>query len=221
MIFNMGGGGVVPKYNKDAETITPGTSDQVIPLGTYLRGDLTIAGDANLIPEKLPRDLNLFNVQGTRQPEYGLYVWKKLTAQGGDFVDFVVSDSESAYPDGGTQDGYWYEKVSERITPEMFGCTKMAIDKVVFSSINSISTFNHSLGTQPTIGIVLTDPSKTIRGNGLITGGFYGDLGCGCTVKSYGAKNATISLTPTSFTIDGGRDVYTVSGVEYTVITMA
>ncbi|MDD7602315.1 MAG: hypothetical protein PUK54_06925 [Firmicutes bacterium] len=29
----------------------------------------------------------------------------------GDFVDFVVSDSETAYPDGGTQDGYWYERV--------------------------------------------------------------------------------------------------------------
>ena len=31
----------------------------------------------------------------------------------GDFVDFVVSDSESAYPDGGTQGGYWCEKVQE------------------------------------------------------------------------------------------------------------
>lgn len=26
------------------------------------------------------------------------------------FISYVVSDSESAYPDGGTQDGYWYEK---------------------------------------------------------------------------------------------------------------
>ena len=27
-----------------------------------------------------------------------------------DFVDYVVSDSPTAYPDGGEQDGYWYEK---------------------------------------------------------------------------------------------------------------
>ena len=79
MIFNMGGGGVVPKYNKDAETITPGTSDQVIPVGTYLRGDLTIAGDNDLVPEKLPEDLNLFGVQGTRKINNGLYAWTKNT----------------------------------------------------------------------------------------------------------------------------------------------
>lgn len=28
----------------------------------------------------------------------------------GNFLDFVVSDSPTAYPDGGTQDGYWYER---------------------------------------------------------------------------------------------------------------
>ena len=43
----------------------------------------------------------------------GTYVWKKLSAQGGTFIDFVVSDSTNAYPDGGTQGGYWYEKVQE------------------------------------------------------------------------------------------------------------
>lgn len=77
MIFNMGSGGVVPKYNRDAETITPGTENIVIPLGTYMRGDLTIAGDSDLIPEKIPSDVNLFGVQGTRPPDYGLNVWNK------------------------------------------------------------------------------------------------------------------------------------------------
>ena len=51
--------------------------------------------------------------QGGLDPETlktGIYVWKKLTAEGGDFVDFVVNDTETAYPDGGMQDGYWYEK---------------------------------------------------------------------------------------------------------------
>lgn len=27
-----------------------------------------------------------------------------------EFIEFVVSDISTAYPDGGTQDGYWYEK---------------------------------------------------------------------------------------------------------------
>ena len=39
----------------------------------------------------------------------GLYVWKKLTAQGGDLIYFVVSDNETTYPDGGMQGGYYYE----------------------------------------------------------------------------------------------------------------
>ena len=42
----------------------------------------------------------------------GAFVWSKLTAEGGDFVDFVVSSDEAAYPNGGTQDGYWYERVN-------------------------------------------------------------------------------------------------------------
>ena len=39
----------------------------------------------------------------------GSHVWKKLTADGGDFIDFVVSNSQTAYPNGGYKDGYWYE----------------------------------------------------------------------------------------------------------------
>ena len=42
----------------------------------------------------------------------GQYVWKQLTAQNGDFVAFVTADDEGSYPNGGTQDGYWYERVT-------------------------------------------------------------------------------------------------------------
>ena len=45
----------------------------------------------------------------------GQYVWKKLTAQNGTFVDYVTADSADAYPNGGMQDGYWYELVKEGI----------------------------------------------------------------------------------------------------------
>lgn len=40
----------------------------------------------------------------------GEYVWKKLTAEGGDFVTFVPSNDPAAYPSGGVhKDGFWYE----------------------------------------------------------------------------------------------------------------
>ena len=52
----------------------------------------------------------LNEIQGLPGGQQGAYVWKKLTAEGGDFVDFVVNDTETAYPDGGMQDGDWYEK---------------------------------------------------------------------------------------------------------------
>lgn len=42
----------------------------------------------------------------------GAYVWKQLTAEGGDFVAYVTADDSASYPDGGTQDGYWYELVN-------------------------------------------------------------------------------------------------------------
>ena len=48
----------------------------------------------------------LLKVLGDRE---GQFVWKKLTAQNGTFVDYVTADSADAYPNGGTQDGYWYE----------------------------------------------------------------------------------------------------------------
>lgn len=75
MIINMGGGGVVPIKNLDATIIIPGSEDQVIPFGTYLIGDLIIAGDVNLVPENIPQGVNLFGVQGTRPFNIGVNVW--------------------------------------------------------------------------------------------------------------------------------------------------
>lgn len=39
------------------------------------------------------------------------YVWGKYTASGGDLLDYVYSMDSSAYPDGGTQGGYYYKIV--------------------------------------------------------------------------------------------------------------
>ena len=85
----------------------------------------------------------------------GMYVWKKLTAQGGDFVDFVISDEESAYPDGGTQDGYWYEKVVE-------GVTGIEIYNVTPTSNTTTITINHNLGVAPSKVFVMSKSLPTI-----------------------------------------------------------
>ena len=66
--FNSGNGigltGNIP--SKGAATITPSTANQTISAGQYLSGTQTILGDADLVASKLPEDVNLFGVQGTR-----------------------------------------------------------------------------------------------------------------------------------------------------------
>ena len=44
------------------------------------------------------------------------YVWGKYTASGGDLLDYVYSTDISAYPDGGTQGGYYYKGVKPTLT---------------------------------------------------------------------------------------------------------
>lgn len=44
------------------------------------------------------------------------YVWGKYTASGGDLLDYVYSTDSSAYPDVGTQGGYYYKIVRPVLT---------------------------------------------------------------------------------------------------------
>lgn len=44
------------------------------------------------------------------------YVWGKYTASVGDLLDYVYSTNSSAYPDGGTQGGYYYKIVRPVLT---------------------------------------------------------------------------------------------------------
>lgn len=85
----------------------------------------------------------------------GLYVWKKLSAKGGTFIDYVVSDSTDAYPDGGTQGGYWYEKVKNF----MFGLTKEAHGSFIPSSNSKSYSITHNLGSKPKFIVIYTDAS--------------------------------------------------------------
>lgn len=50
---------------KAAETFTPTTADQTIPIGKYLTGVQTIKGDANLLAENIKEGVTIFGIVGT------------------------------------------------------------------------------------------------------------------------------------------------------------
>ena len=76
------------------------------------------------------------------------------------FIDYVVSDDSSAYPDGAEQDGYWYEKVVEGISGIDYGT-------VTLTAQTKTITFAHSLKTVPTRAIVVPIDYASV-GNKLI-----------------------------------------------------
>lgn len=119
----------------------------------------SVNGSSNLmLPSAMPDAISLLN--------NGLYVWKKLTAQGGDFADFVVSDSEIAYPDGAVHtDGYWYEKFDNStlipgniregidiwgvVGTLVEGVTGIDFGEATLASASETVTVNHALGVAP------------------------------------------------------------------------
>lgn len=81
----------------------------------------------------------LYTNQGTGSFTFG--------ADSTEFLDYVVSDDPTAYPDGGMQDGYWYEKVSE-ITGIDYG-------EVTLTSAAAEITINHNLKVKPKYCLLL------------------------------------------------------------------
>ena len=169
--------------------------------------------------------LQIKNTLGGGKPE-GLYVWKKLSAQGGDFIDYIVSDKETAYPDGGEKGGYWYEKVGDGLDLSKIGFNKYAIDEFTPTSNQEPTqyhmgyyghTFNHSLGEVPKFAILLCPYLMTaqIYGNtqfivSAVTGIYYpgasGWIGfCNFVFTGTSAKSRL-----------GGNNISDVDGIAYT-----
>lgn len=171
---------------------------------------------------------NVLGLPSQESLKHGAYVWKKLTAEGGDFVDFAVSDSPTAYPDGGEQGGYWYEKVVEEITPEMFGCTKMAVDTFTFASATYCTTeLSHSLGEKPKVLLIMTAGELSLNNElkysfSCLTGTYVevntSDAFYSTSNRAITLANSTITLTSTTFKKQNRN--YS-AGKEYIVITMA
>ena len=150
-----------------------------------------------------------------------------------EFIDYIVSDKETAYPDGGEKDGYWYEKVvGDGLTPEMFGCTKMAIDKYTFASQTAIDVgIPHSLGVAPKYVFIFsysTDlpplSSYLIEYFGRCPGDSNGGTTQGWIIYSSSGEWRYRSLefyNNKSVVKSNANYYYWLTGVEYTVVTMA
>ena len=150
-----------------------------------------------------------------------------------EYKGYIVSDKETAYPDGGEKGGYWYEKVSEGITPEMFGCTKMAVDTFTLTSDTVGSEYNisHSLGTKPKYFIIIGDFSgvskstydiiSVMGANHNLSGSVnHANLSYwrNSMVETYYVSLSQISTA--EFRVNDPSDHFK-ANVKYTVITMA
>ena len=122
------------------------------------------------IKDQSPLLAQLVDLVSSKYKAEGLYVWKKYEYNSassvvGDFIEYVVSDTSSAYPDGGTQDGYWYEKKNEGIgvIEEYFGCTEIAVDTFTLAKNTYAyqSKLNHSLGKVPKLAFVYANSSDS------------------------------------------------------------
>lgn len=103
---------------------------------------------------------SLKNILAVPTEKHGMYVWRKFTAQGGTFIDFVVSDIESAYPDGGLKDGYWYEKVT-------VGTYKTTSGSITLTEASQSIEIGHGLSETPKAYLITmtSQPSTTTSTN--------------------------------------------------------
>ena len=85
-----------------------------------------------------------------------IYAYSADTEPTYTFLDYIVSDKETAFPDGGEKGGYWYEKVRD---------VKIASGTITLTSQTLSITIEHGLGRTLT-GFILqaakiTPPSTT------------------------------------------------------------
>lgn len=129
----------------------------------------------------------VITIQGTIS---SVVTWSDYTKEG-QFLDYIVSDSETAYPDGGEQGGYWYERVVEGVVGIDFGEVTLA------RKANSV-TVNHNLGVAPSwVLLVAKDVSQVkseifFNANGDV---FY-------NAGTYGVGTAKNTITDTKITFN-------------------
>ena len=102
------------------------------------------------------------------------YVWGKYTASGGDLLDYVYSTDSSAYPDKGTQGGYYYKRVKpvEDFATSTWAEIKAAVQKGIggldLSKYWSVGdTKSVTLTTGETIELQIADFNHDIYSDGV------------------------------------------------------
>ena len=164
---------------------------------------------------------------------------KTIAAMIGEFISYVVSDKETAYPDGGEKGGYWYARVSEGITPEMFGCTKMEIQEYIPTSTGYITgssshLWNHSLGVTPKVFMIIREEASNLSDmlnfyiGGRVNGAHSPALASsGANDYSYGKSYAYECHMSTTlayllpFTSSSSYEIKLETGKKYRIIFMA
>lgn len=139
------------------------------------------------------------------------------------FLDYVVSDAETAYPDNGLQNGYWYEKVVEEIK----GCS---ITFITPSSWNKETTVQHTLGKIPSAVAVCRvkgssddfSHQNVLCAANTCTQGYNGTNFYGAVYSYSTASNAFenwFTCTDSEITMNGGS-AYLEVGVTYAFIAL-
>lgn len=140
-------GQIISQFPGGGENVTPEVQTQT-PLIEDIKESLVgKATGANATEDTILEGYSAYVGQelvvGKYKP-HGLYVWKKYEYESstvGDFVDYVVSDSETEYPDGDVQDGYWYEKIDE--------LSGIDYGSITVSGTQSTITISHGLKQKP------------------------------------------------------------------------
>ena len=84
------------------------------------------------------------------------------------FLSYTVSDSETAYPDGGEKDGFWWERVKQGLPITKMGFTKFTYGEFTLSVDNDTSfTIVHNLGAKLKKLIVYTEDSLVRKNYGI------------------------------------------------------
>lgn len=158
----------------------------------------------------------------------GLYAWKILTSKNGDFINYIISDNPTKYPDKTVHtDGYYYERVINGIDLSATEVTKCETGTFVVTSNSSSKTITHSLGVTPKIaccfnftttgsdkvGIVVVAFTDAGTGHG---GVIYNNGGIGVSTSN------NLSGNDTSITFaTGSSSRYFTAGATYGYILFA
>lgn len=115
------------------------------------------------------------------------------------FLDYIVSDKETAYPDGGEKGGYWYEKVVDG--------AQIAEGSKSGSNANPYNnpTIEHGLGAIPT-NIIIYYKDKGYQTAGYAN--YKNGASEGYYANANNAKTGSVTIsdvTETSFKLSGGN----------------